>query len=159
MLERGRSDPGLAPELADRAERGQRSRARRPSIPCSRERRAAGRRGGDRSQVLASDSVRQLAGTIPGISFRDRVRVRLKAFDEPTRLYEVVSAERVAAKRTPWLQMNRRLALLAAVVVGAASTAVLVATVAMRDAGEPRGEAVPGPACGELSPRASGRTS
>src|ERR1051326_5133037 len=43
-------------------------------------------RGG---QVLLSETVRQLAGDVPGLRFRDRGRKRLKGFDEPWRLYEL----------------------------------------------------------------------
>jgi class 3 adenylate cyclase/ABC-type branched-subunit amino acid transport system substrate-binding protein/predicted Ser/Thr protein kinase len=151
MLERGRSDPARALRLRIGLNAGEvLERGGHPfgAAVNAAQRVAAVAKGG---QVVASDSVRQLAGTIPGIAFRDRGRVRLKGFEEPRRLYEVVSAEGVARTPVPWrLRMNRRLALLAAVVVGGASAAVIVATVAIRDAGETRGEALPDPPCGEV---------
>lgn len=50
------------------------------------ERIAAKGTGGD---ILVSEVVKQLAGTLPAISFNDRGRLRLKGFAERWRLYEV----------------------------------------------------------------------
>jgi DNA-binding SARP family transcriptional activator len=41
-------------------------------------------------EILVSEAVRHLAGTVPGTGFRDRGRFRLKGFEERWRLYEVV---------------------------------------------------------------------
>src|SRR5579864_3933687 len=41
-------------------------------------------------QILVSDVTRQLAGTIPDVSFRDTGEHQLKGFPEPWRLWEVV---------------------------------------------------------------------
>jgi len=43
----------------------------------------------DGGEVLASEVVRQLAGTMPGLSFVDRGRFRLKGFSDRWRLYQV----------------------------------------------------------------------
>jgi class 3 adenylate cyclase len=48
-------------------------------------------------EILVSDAVRQLAGTMPGVSFRDRGRFRLKGFPEPWRLYEVLWRDGIPA--------------------------------------------------------------
>ena len=44
----------------------------------------------DGGEILVSEMVRQLAGTVPGVQYRDRGRHDFKGFDEPWRLYEVV---------------------------------------------------------------------
>src|SRR3954451_10994450 len=44
----------------------------------------------DGGEILVSEMVRQLAGTIPQTTFRDRGRHAFKGFDEPWRLYQVV---------------------------------------------------------------------
>lgn len=44
-------------------------------------------------QILAAEVVKQVAGTIPGVDFRDRGRVTLKGFSERWRLYEIASTE------------------------------------------------------------------
>jgi len=92
-------------------------------------------------EVVVSDAVRQLAGTTPGISFRDRGRFRLKGFQERWRLYEVVSREAAPAERPPLraalrpflppaLLRHRRKLLLAGVLLlaGAAAAAVVQLT-------------------------------
>ena len=43
----------------------------------------------DGGQILITDAVRQLVGTVPGARFRDRGRVALKGFPERVRLHEV----------------------------------------------------------------------
>jgi class 3 adenylate cyclase len=73
-------------------------------------------------EILVSDAVRQLAGTMPGVSFRDRGRFRLKGFPEQWRLYEVVGGEEGLSPRRA-----RRLA----IVLGAAGLLVLAASLAL----------------------------
>src|SRR5215203_867532 len=41
-------------------------------------------------EILVSEMVRQLAGTVPGVQYRDRGRHTFKGFDEKGRPYEVV---------------------------------------------------------------------
>jgi class 3 adenylate cyclase/DNA-binding beta-propeller fold protein YncE len=58
-------------------------------------------------EILVSEVVRRLAGTMPGISFRDRGRVRMKGFDERWRLYEVVWSEPALAGQVPRTRRRR----------------------------------------------------
>ena len=77
----------------------------------------------DGGEILASDTVRQLVGTMPEASFRDRGRVALKGFAERQRLYEIQPAEaRVAELPQPRRSRRRArwLALAGAVVLAAA---------------------------------------
>jgi class 3 adenylate cyclase len=80
---------------------------------------ASNAKGGE---ILVSDAVRQLAGTMPGVSFRDRGRFRLKGFPEPWRLYEVVKGDEGLSPRRA-----RRLAIL----LGAAGLVVLATALAL----------------------------
>jgi class 3 adenylate cyclase len=58
--------------------------------------RVAGKaRGGE---ILVSEAVKQLAGTIPEVSFRDRGRFELKGFPDRWRLYQVVASDGDSAK-------------------------------------------------------------
>jgi len=92
-------------------------------------------------QILATDAVRQLAGTMPDARFRDRGRVALKGIPERQRVYEIHPGDgrprRSAARR-------RRLAALvaAALAVGAVATAVLLAATGGEDAVEVRPNSV-----------------
>ena len=58
----------------------------------------------DGGQVLVSDVTRQLAGTIPDVSFRDTGEHELKGFPQPWRLWEVVW---VRADRAPGAVVRR----------------------------------------------------
>ena len=58
----------------------------------------------DGGQILTTDAVRQLVGTMPDARFRDRGRVALKGFPERRRLYEV----RSTAARPPPPRAQRR---------------------------------------------------
>jgi class 3 adenylate cyclase len=87
------------------------------------QRVAAHAKGG---QIIVSEPVRHLAGTIPEVTFRDRGRRALKGFPERWRLYEVVwqlPKEKPPPKPKPKLEptaRRRRQLLLAAVGAGAA---------------------------------------
>lgn len=48
-------------------------------------------------EILVADVVKHLAGTMPGVSFVDRGRLRLKGFDERWRLYTVAAATEAGA--------------------------------------------------------------
>ena len=77
-------------------------------------------RGG---QVLVTDTVRQLVGTMPDARFRDRGRAALKGFPERQRLFEVQAADGIPRRRrtarprraalacspcSPWARSRRR---------------------------------------------------
>ena len=84
-------------------------------------------------QVLVTDTVRQLAGTMPDARFRDRGRAALKGFPERQRLFEVRPGDgrppRGATRRR-----RRRAALAGATLaVGAVAAAVVLATTAGED--------------------------
>src|SRR5215212_4976186 len=88
----------------------------------------------DGGEILVSEMVRQLAGTVPGIEYRDRGRHSFKGFDEPWRLYQIAWPGAPPKRAKPRARPSRRflgavaaaLLLLAAVAVGA---------LAMRDSG------------------------
>ena len=81
----------------------------------------------DGGEILTTDTVRQLVGTMTDASFRDRGRVALKGFAERQRLYEVRPAEaRPAvppAPRRPPRRSRRMWALAGAAVLAAAVVA------------------------------------
>jgi YVTN family beta-propeller protein len=87
-------------------------------------------------QILASEMVVRLAGTMPGVSFRDRGRHSFKGFDERWRLYEVGWDHPAAApgpkrrRREGAPRRHRRLAAVGAAtaVAVAALTAALLLT-------------------------------
>lgn len=90
-------------------------------------------------QVLVSEMVRRLAGTMPGVSFRDRGRVRIKGFDERWRLYEIAWDERarVAPRPKPVVKPRpaHRVVLLGFAVAGAAAVAVAFALITRHGSG------------------------
>jgi YVTN family beta-propeller protein len=99
----------------------------------------------DGGEILTTDTVRQLVGTMSDASFRDRGRVTLKGFAERQRLYEVGAADAEAepalpaAPRRSRRRSRRRWALAGAAVLGAA----IVAAVALLDgSGSPGAVAV-----------------
>ena len=83
----------------------------------------------DGGEILTTDTVRQLVGTMTEASFRDRGRVALKGFAERQRLWEVRPAEaRPAAppapRRAPRRSHRTRIAAGAVVLLAAAAAAV-----------------------------------
>jgi YVTN family beta-propeller protein len=83
----------------------------------------------DGGEILATDTVRQLVGTMTQASFRDRGRVALKGFAERQRLYEVDPAEPRAQKLAPRRsrrRSRRRWALAGAAVLAAVVVAAVV---------------------------------
>ena len=78
-------------------------------------------------QIFVSEMVRQLAGTVPGISYRDRGRHAFKGFDERWRLFEVVWQQpqpktqdsAVSTARRPARRLGRRRVLLLVALGGA----------------------------------------
>lgn len=87
--------------------------------------RVMDRAGG--GQILATDAVRQLAGTMPDARFGDHGRVALKGFPERQRLYEVRPGD--GRRRSRTLRRSRRPALIAGVLAAAAvASAVLLMT-------------------------------
>jgi YVTN family beta-propeller protein len=82
----------------------------------------------DGGEILTTDTVRQLVGTMPQASFRDRGRAALKGFAERQRLWEVRSAEArpaapPAAPRAPRRSQRTRIAAGAVVLLAAAAAA------------------------------------
>jgi YVTN family beta-propeller protein len=93
----------------------------------------------DGGEILTTDTVRQLVGTMTEASFRDRGRVALKGFAERQRLYEVRPAETRAVELPPRRsrRRSRRTWVLggAAVLVAAAGgTAAIVSGFGSADA-------------------------
>src|SRR5215211_5990836 len=85
-------------------------------------------RGGE---ILVSDMVRQLAGTVPGVQYRDRGRHTFKGFDEPWRLYQVVWPGAPPKRVQPRARPSRNLAVAVAaglLVLIAAAVAAFLAT-------------------------------
>jgi YVTN family beta-propeller protein len=77
----------------------------------------------DGGQILATDTVRQLVGTVTGAAFRDRGRFALKGFAERQRLYEVRPSEtrpEPAPPARPPRRARRVWALLGAAILAAA---------------------------------------
>jgi len=82
-------------------------------------------------EILVTDTVRQLAGTMPDTRFRDRGRVALKGFPQRQRLHQVTPAEGSPAPlpRAPRRRRSRRPALAAAALaIGAVAAAAVLLT-------------------------------
>ena len=87
-------------------------------------------------EILVSELARQLAGTVPGTTFRDRGRHDFKGFDEPWRLYQVEWPGSPPPPARVRRKPPRRRTLVAGVVVTAAVVvAVLVALLLARGGG------------------------
>jgi YVTN family beta-propeller protein len=86
----------------------------------------------DGGEVLATDTVRQLVGTMTGASFRDRGRASLKGFAERQRLFEVRPAdarpEPLPPRRRPSRRSRRTPALVGATILAAAIAAAVAIT-------------------------------
>jgi len=84
----------------------------------------------DGGEILVSELAQGLAGTIPGVSFRDRGTHRFKGFDEPWRLYQVVwpgaPAPRPSSRRRPG-RLKLVVGALAALSVAAVAAVALLA--------------------------------
>ena len=90
----------------------------------------------DGGEILVSEQARQLAGTVPGTTFRDRGRHDFKGFDEPWRLYRVEWPGSPPPPARVRRKPPRRRTLVAGVVVTAAVVvAVLVALLLARGGG------------------------
>jgi YVTN family beta-propeller protein len=88
----------------------------------------------DGGEILTTDTVRQLVGSMNDATFRDRGRVTLKGFAERQRLYEVRAAD---AEREPALasapRRSRRRSRRRWALAGAAVLAAVVAAVVLLD--------------------------
>ena len=84
-------------------------------------------------EVLVTDMVRQLAGTMPGARFDDRGRVALKGFSERQRLHRV----RASGGRSPPVRRRSRRPIAAGAVAGVAlGVALVVAALAITAGGD-----------------------
>jgi YVTN family beta-propeller protein len=109
----------------------------------------------DGGEILTTDTVRQLVGTMTGASFRDRGRVALKGFAERQRLYEIRPAdarlEPPPPPRRPPRRSRRTWAVLGAAML-AASIAGAVAII--HDFSSPDAISVPANSVAVIDPRA-----
>ena len=97
-------------------------------------------------QIFVSEPVRHLAGTIPGISFRDRGRRSLKGFSERWRLFEVIweQTEAERPKAQPIAKpRSRRLQMLVAAGAAVLLAVALAAFLALRGGEEPLDRVAP----------------
>ena len=83
-------------------------------------------------QVLVTDAVRQLVGTIPGARFRDRGRVNLKGFPERQHLHEVLPAEGLPKRQPPRRKSRRPMIAAAALAIALIALAVALRRPAVR---------------------------
>src|SRR5215213_10239035 len=89
----------------------------------------------DGGEILVSEMVRQLAGTVPGVQYRDRGRHTFKGWDEPWRLYEVWWPGAPPKRAKPRARPSRRRLAIAAPVLAVLVAAALAAFVATRGSG------------------------
>jgi YVTN family beta-propeller protein len=82
----------------------------------------------DGGEILMTDTVRHLVGTMAEASFRDRGRVALKGFPERQRLYEI-RPDAARPARPPPPRRSRRAWPLVAAIAGVASIAAAVAII------------------------------
>jgi YVTN family beta-propeller protein len=108
----------------------------------------------DGGEVLMTDTVRHLVGTMAGASFRDRGRVALKGFAERQRLYEIRPADarptRPPPRRRPPHRSRRGWALLATAIVAAA---IAGAMAIILGSGSPDAVSVPPNSVAVIDPR------
>ena len=101
----------------------------------------------DGGEILTTDTVRQLVGTMPGASFRERGRVAFKGFAERQRLYEVrpadVRPQPPPSPGRPPRHSRRTLALLGTAVLAAATAGVVAIG---HDSGSTKAKAISVPA-------------
>jgi peptide/nickel transport system substrate-binding protein len=85
-------------------------------------------------QVLASERLRELAGTLPGIAFKPSGRFAPKGFNETWRLFDVVAGDMPRA-HAPRLDVSRRrvLAVLAAACAAAGAVALALTLLSSGD--------------------------
>ena len=91
-------------------------------------------RGGE---ILVSEPVKQLAGTIPGVSFRDRGRFRLKGFSERWRLYEVEAPSPTASPRRSVSRLRPAQPVVALAAIAVVAAAAAAAILFVRNEGAP----------------------
>jgi YVTN family beta-propeller protein len=109
----------------------------------------------DGGEVLATDTVRQLVGTMTAASFRDRGRVSLKGFAERQRLYEVRPAEAPPERAPPRGRRPRRSRRTRALLGAAILAAAIAAAVAIiLDSGPAGAVRVPPNSVAVIDPRA-----
>jgi YVTN family beta-propeller protein len=92
---------------------------------------------GDGGDVLVTEMAQRLAGTMPGVAFRDRGRHAFKGFDEPWRVYRVDWAGAPPSRPKRRQRAPQRLLLLGAVAVVVAAAVVVAVLVAGRSGGRP----------------------
>src|SRR4051794_19928843 len=110
----------------------------------------------DGGEILTTDTVRQLVGTLTDASFRDRGRVALKGFEERQRLYEVRPADGSSAQRPaprpPPHRLSRRARTLLGTLIVAGAAAIAVAVAVGRGGAPP--VSVPANSVAVIDPRA-----
>ena len=106
-------------------------------------------------EVLMTDTVRQLVGTMAQASFRDRGRVALKGFAERQRLYEARPAEKPPEPplpRRPQRRSRRTWAVLGAAILAAA---IAAAVAIISDSGSANPVKVPANSLAVIDPHAN----
>ena len=96
----------------------------------------------DGGQVLVTDAVRQLVGTMPDARFRDRGRVALKGFPERQRLHEVRRPTDSPPRAAPRRRSRRPVLAAGALALGAAAVAVVAGDHRRREAVDVRPNSV-----------------
>jgi class 3 adenylate cyclase len=107
----------------------------------------------DGGEILVSELVKTLAGTVPGVTYKDRGRHAFKGWDEPWRLFQIVWAAAPAPRARKREPSRRRWWIVAgvAVLVGAAIVAA-VAIVTSGGSGTPSLESLPRNSVGHIDP-------
>jgi YVTN family beta-propeller protein len=110
----------------------------------------------DGGEVLTTDTVRQLVGTMTDASFRDRGRVALKGFAERQRVYEIRSADARPGRppsppRRPPPRSRRTWALLGTAIL---AVSIAAAVAILLDSGSADAVSVPANSVVVIDPRA-----